>query len=275
MAELLDILPDEPEPTEKTQEAAALEAECLVAMTGIFPKRAPSELEIVGGRNYLARVRRRIAAFLDAKESGKLIWQRPPSQKQLMRDLSTPLDQAEVAEWIADLPVLTGFNYPLIVKSARDYILAKWPKYEEGGLGLHNHDLAPDEYGDVWHITRTLHDPETIFDDLDALLLLPEQMEAIAAVYPSLLAEMKKMAGLLIFPFIEVDGAVEAKKVLASAREEQLRVFMQVPAEGPIKIVQDEAKQPKQSAPSEREYDHDSQLPSERVAQVRTAKGTR
>jgi len=258
-----------PSPTEAPQ-SPQLQAEMLVAMTGIFIQRAPSELEVRGARNYPARVRRRLAAFLDGSEVVPFQWDRPPSQKSLMRDLSEPLDHDETLKMIADLDVEVGLHFPITLNNARQYILNKWPRFVDNSLGLHNYELATDEYGDVWHLCRTLDKFESVFDDMDSLLLLPEQVEAVTAVFPELMAMVRATAMLLVQPFVSIDGITETKKSLAPEREEQLRTLLGVPNDAPIQAETAETKTPaKRNEPREPQNDSDLQTPSERIARNR------
>lgn len=269
-----DILPEQPEAIEETADTAALDAECLVAMTGIFPTRPPTEIELVGARNYLARIRRRLSAFLEAKKAEPIKWSRPPSQKKLKEDIFKPFDQDDIAEWTAGLSVGAALYYPIVLQSAHDYLKAKWPKFEDTSMGLHDYDLSPDEFGDIWHLARMLNDFETVFDDLDSLVLLPEQVEAIAKCFPSLLAKTNEILGSLLLPYIEIQGGVKKQKHLLAEREEQIRVLLQIPQDAPVEIQQQkEPAKPARAPEYGRDDDGSAQTPSENVARVRTAKG--
>src|SRR5512136_3416362 len=107
--------------------------EHLAAMTGIFPNRAPTDIEMRGAQNYTARVRRRIARFLDSTEVVDLKWQRPPSQESLWEKVATPVDPAEFLTWAkeADIEPATGVLWPSVVQAARDYVKAHWPIYND------------------------------------------------------------------------------------------------------------------------------------------------
>lgn len=254
---------------------SGLPAEALVAMTGIFPSRGPSELEARGADNYLARIRRRIVRFLESRKVESLKWQRPPSQKDLWQRLSQPFDEAELDEWFdgwAGHPAVP-IEYPAIVQQARDHVKSVWPIFQDNSLGLHTYELAPDEYGDVWHICRTLNDPETLFDDLDSMVLLPVQVEAVAKVYPGLYEEIRKITMLLLEPYVGIEGGIEQKNTLPGEREEQIRTLLQVPNDGPIAAAPDEQQQNQakasQEIPDREELTDVNQTPSEHVAQRR------
>lgn len=260
-------------------------AENLTAMTGIFPSRAPSEIELRGAANYDERIRRRLVRFLEAKDPEPIKWHRPPSQESLWKRLAEPIDEAvlaEINEWAMEMniDVAVAVQWPMVVKAARDYILGRWPVFRDNSLGLSTYELAPDEYGDVWHLCRTLHDPETLFDDLDSLLLLPAQVDAFAAVYPSLLETTRQLTALLIQPYVEVQGLIKPKRWLSGDREEQLRVLLQRPGDVPIQADSEAQQQEAQQQPAPRKSDTarenakgDLRTPMENIAEQRTEIG--
>lgn len=244
--------------------------EGLCAMTGINPTRAPSDLELRGAHSYVARIKRRLVAFLEADKPAPMKWRKPPEQESLYQAISTPLDQHETTAWLVDTAVEAVVSYPMIIKSARDYVLARWPVYKDTSLGLHTYELAPDEYGDVWHLFSTLNDPETLFDDMDSLLLLPSQVEAFAAVYPELFAATKNMAALLLQPYVGIEGVIEQTKTLTYDREEQIRTLLQLPVDAPIEVDAKNDPATKQAAPSSKQTQQKStQTPSEHMAEKR------
>lgn len=256
-------------------QAGNLATESLVAMTGIFPSRGPNELEIRGsGANYLNRIRRRLVAFLEAKKVEPLKWSRPPSQKHLWSELVRQVSLDEMDDWFNDwagdpaVPV----EYMAVVSQAREFIKNAWPVYPDNSLGLHTFELAPDEYGDVWHLVRTLNDPETIFDDLDSMVLLPVQVDAIAQIYPALYREICQLTMVQLQPYAGIDGALQSK-TLPGEREEQIRTLLRVPNDGPINAQPEQApqQQPKGGGggPDREEITDVNQTPSEHVAQRR------
>lgn len=257
-------------------------AENLTAMTGIFPSRVPSDLEMRGAANYEERIRRRLARFLEAKDVEPLKWRQPPSQESLWKKLSEPLDKdllEELNEWAldAELDVAEAVKWPIQIKAARDYVLGKWPVFRDNSLGLRTFELATDELGDVWHICSTLNDPESMFDDMASLVLLPAQVEAFAAVYPGLYETTKQLASLLIQPYLHVQGLIEPTKWITGEREEQLRVLLQAPQDGPITAdsEQQQQDQQEQQAPSgggnAKDRSGDIRTPSENAAEQRAS----
>jgi hypothetical protein len=245
--------------------------EALCAMTGLTPTRAPSYLEIRGAQSYAARIKRRLASFLEADKPAPMKWKKPPSQESLYESLTTPLDAAEVSGWLAETAFEAMVGYPMVIQTARDYVLARWPIYPDTSMGLHTFELAPDEYGDVWHLFSTLNDPETIFDDLDSLLLLPSQVEAFAAVYPELFATTKDLAALLLRPYVGIEGMIEQKKTLPWDREEQIRTLLQLPLDAPIEV-SDKEQSENASGGGKPSQQKSTQTPSEHMAEKRLSK---
>lgn len=256
---------------------ASLAAETLVAITGIFPSRGPNELEAkaADARNYSNRIRRRITKFLEAKDGPELLkWSPPPSQKSLWQQLHEQVDIAEVGRWFArwEGDPAVGVEYMAVVSAARERIKQAWPQFQDTSLGLHHFELSEDEYGDVWHLCRTLNDPETIFDDMDSLVLLPVQVEAVSAIYPQLYQQIVGMTMLLLQPYAQV-GDEPAPKNLLAEREEQIRTLVQAPFDAPL-TAQEEPKaqaQPK-SQPEPKQDDSSTETPSEHIAQRRLAR---
>jgi hypothetical protein len=262
---------ENPQPIADAIKAANLMAESLVAMTGIFPTRAPSEIEIRGSANYLARIRRRVLKFLGSADVVPIKWKRPPSQESLWTSLATPVDPREFAAWglESDLDVSVSVAYPAIVQAARDYAKQLWPLYQDTALGLRTYDLATDELYDVWHIVRTLDDLDTVFDDLDSMILLPEQVTTIKTIYPTLYESIRALTVAQLAPYIEVEGAVEKRKDLPSERETQIRVLLGISEDDTFDVQKTEPENKPASAPSDtkrREDKDETRTPSERAA---------
>ena len=243
-------------------------AESLVAMSGIWLSRRPSELLIRGAASYPDRIRRRLASFLAADAPERLKWERTPAQTDLWRDLNAEIDPEELAAFLLGVPDDMAMGYPIVVQAARDYIRERWPIFDDTSLGLRNVELSPDEYGDVWQLTRTLNDPQTLFDDMDALALLPEQVDAFSAVYPGLYEATVNVAFLLLQPFVQVEGMTGKKKALSFVREEVMRTLLRLPMDAPFAPPQTE-QQPGTEAQKQRSAKSNERrttTPTERIA---------
>jgi hypothetical protein len=252
----------------------SLPSESLVAITGIFPSRHPSELMVRAAQGYMDRVRRRLVTFLAADTPEKMKWERPPAQDDLWKDITTPLDEADLTDWLTGVPHEMGLGYALVIDKARSYIRQRWPIFPDESLDIHNTELAQDEYGDVWQIVRTLDKPDTLFDDMDALILLPDQVDAFAEIYPTIYQKTVELASLLLQPFISVNGMAKAKRRLSFLREEQMRTLMRLPLDAPIAAPPEPQKKDTQKDRSESSSDVERRNTpaSERVADKMAAK---
>ena len=259
-----------------------LRAECLAAVTGIFPTSAPTsaQLHLADPAKFVKKLADRVKAFLGSDKAEKFKWAKPPEQTELYKKITDPIDTDELGEWLADVPPEVAGAYGLTIKAARDMVRTAWPVYPDPSLGLHNFDLAQDEYLDVWQLMRTLDTVESIFDDLDARVLLPEQIAAFASIYPDLCQAVKEATYELLQPYMEIAGIIEKKKDLLPLKEELVRILMQLPGDVPIEEPQ--AQQDGQPAPGksgrrppEPKEDHsigaNMQTPSEHVAQRRVS----
>lgn len=256
------------------QDAAQLAAECLAAVTGIYPTGAPSEMElhVAEPKRYLARLEKRISAFLDSDKPEKFKAEKLPEQRETYDKITDVIDPDEAAEWTAEIPDEIALPYMLTIQAARAKVQASWPVFPDPSLGLHNFDLAPDELLDVLQIMRTLDSLESIFDDLDARVLLPSQVDLIAVHFPDIYKEICKLCYKAVEPYIEIPGFVEKKKNLSALKEEQLRVLMKLPTDAPM-VAKPEAPQPPPQSSSKGGKPDGSKLttPSEHTAERRIA----
>ena len=251
-------------------------AESLACVTGIFPTSAPSQIQQRLAVKLPERLAARVRAFLDADKPEKFKWEKPIEQKELYAKITEPFDHDAAKEWLVDLPPEISLPYVLTVQAARDKVRTSWPVYPDPSLGLHNFDLAPDEYMDVCQVLRTLDSVESIFDDLDAHVLLPEQVELFATIYPDLCQAVQQATYDALQPYIEIPGIVEKKKNLSELKEEQIRVLLRLPTDAPIAAPQggsqvgnqQDGSSPKKSTS---EDDKNLQTPSEHTAARRVA----
>jgi hypothetical protein len=263
-------------PEQPGQDAAQLAAECLAAVTGIYLTGAPSamQLHIAEPSRYLAKLEKRIATFLEADKPAKFRGEKLPEQRATYEKITDILDPDKLVEWLADVPHEVALPYTLTVQAARAKVKEAWPVYPDPSLGLHNFELAPDELLDVVQVMRTLDNPESLFDDLDARVLLPAQVDLIAAIYPDLYREICKLCYDATEPYVEIPGFVEKKKDLSALKEEQLRVLMKLPTDAPM-VATPEAPQPAPQKPGRGSGDSVSknssrlQTPSEHTAERR------
>ena len=253
-------------------------AECLVAVTGIFPTSAPTAAQMHLAGKFVDKLAARVKAFLDSDKPEPFKPKKLPDQKELRAKLTTDLDPDQLGEWLAEVPPEVAAPYTLTIQAARAKVNAAWPTYPDTSLGLHDFDLAPDELMDVCLLLRTLDNIESVFDNMDARLLLPEQVQAIVEIYPDLAMAVQSAAYDALAPFMEIAGFVEKKKSLSPIKEEQIRILMQlptdVPIEAPAKPAQGQQTQGKPGRrPSEPKENHgiggNLETPTEHVAQRR------
>jgi hypothetical protein len=231
-------------PPNPSQNTPALAAQRLVAVTGIFPTRAPSEIELAGSEKLTERIGARVRRFLRASEPADMKWREPPGQKHLHDKLTDQLDPMDVGEWFATDPSM-AMIYSKTIEDARGFLLAHWPVYPDPRLGVNNYELGPDEYAALWQLCETLDHPETLFDDLDSLMLLPDQVDAVAFVYPDLYQQINEITALAL-----ADGYIDApgeprRHELSAEREDLIRTLLRLPPEAVIEI-----PVPPQSQPS-------------------------
>lgn len=216
-------LPESPAPT-ATVPTSNLDAECLVAVTGLFPESKPSREQYSLSRKFPERLASRVRAFLAAEKPEKYKAPSiPKNQTKLHDKIATLVDLNQIAEWFVDEPDL-GLAYAMVMQAARDKVVAAWPVFPDPSLGVHNFDLGVDELLDVLQELRTLDSVESLFDDMDALVLLPSQVASFAATYPELYASVKAETAKALTPYLEMPGFVERRKSLDPFREDQIRI---------------------------------------------------
>lgn len=254
-----------------------LTAECLLAVTGLFPGRAPSDVQRRLALKFPQRLGARVAAFLESDKPEKFKAPELPDQKEFHDQLLEPVDTEEVAGWFDPTSAALAVQYGLLMQATREKVKAAWPTYPDPSLGIHNFDLAPDELLDVVQLFRTLDSIESVFDDLDAQVLLPDQVTAIATTYPDLYETLKQAAFEELVPYLDVPGRTGEKKNLSPVKEEQIRVLMQLQADAPIEAQQEQpptpaAQKPGRRPPEPQEEEPSLETPSEHTAAKRLAK---
>jgi hypothetical protein len=255
-----------------------LPAECLLAVTGLFPSRGPSDTQKRLAARFPKRLAARVRVFLESDKPGKFQPLELPDQKAFHEQLLEKVDPDQFEESFLPEEAALSMQYVMLLQAARDKVVAAWPLYPDTGLGFRNYDLAKDELLDVLHVFQTLDSVESVLDDLDARVLLPDQVALLSQVFPDLyetlhLATLEELA-----PYLEIQGGVEARGELSQVHEEQLRILLQLPADAPLQSAQQPALQAKpgqrQGAhdTTEDEEEHSLETPSEHTAASRVAK---
>lgn len=254
-----------------------LAAECLLAVTGLFPDHAPSDTQKRLAQKFPRRLANRVEAFLESEKPEKYKAPALPDQKQFHAKILEKVDPAELEGGFAPDEAELAVHYALLLQQARDKVAAAWPTYPDTSLGLHNFDLAPDEILDVVQLFRTLDDVESVFDDMDANVLLPDQVTAIAQTFPDLYETLQNSIMEALAPYVRIGDDVQAEKALSPIKEEQIRVLMQLPSDAPIEAPQAAAAGPQgqmkpgRRPPANKEDETNMQTPSEHIANRRVS----
>ena len=251
--------------------SGTLPAECLVLVTGIFPTSAPSDIDYAAADRLSETLAGRIRRFLRADEPAAMQWREPPDQAKLHAKLIAQLSPVAIGEWFP-LNSELAMDYAQAIESARGHLIAKWPIYPDPSLGVRNYDLAPDDYAALWQLCETLDDIETLFDDLDAMMLMPEQVDAVAFCYPALYAMIRKLVTLEL-----ADGYIDTpekprKRELSVERENAIRTLLQLQPQAVLEIPappQNQATPKKDTAVQNDEKRKDLRTPSEHVSAQR------
>lgn len=246
----------------------SLEAEALLATTGILSPELVTRDDVRAAEGLPGRWADRISHFLDAEEPRPFRPPEPPKDQQaLRRKLQRRLRESEVAAELA----LFGTSslvaeYRLLREVARKYALDAWPTASVITLaGPQAAPLALEDWSEVWSITATLDDPDRVLDELDAWSLPPSLVAALAACYPELLAMMQEFAR---------EGRVTrlARSMLRGEEwtmrwetEATLRVLLQMPPDAPLSLPAGEPEEQGQETPASPRLRYQlSRTPSER-----------
>jgi len=250
-----------------------LRAECLLAVTGLWPAGPATETQRKLAERLPERLAARIRKFLSADKPAPLALANPPKKQEALRkQVMSPIDSAEAESWMADEedPELAA-QWLLLMQQARAKVKAAWPVYPDPSLGVHNFELAADELLDVLLVLVTLDDIETVFSDLDSHVLLPSQVSLFAEVYPDLYESLKASVFEELAPYIEIQGEMASKKTLSPIKEELLRVFMQLPTDAPFAAPAEQPQAGPKPTPSRPAGGENLQTPAEHIAARRVS----
>jgi hypothetical protein len=253
-----------------------LPAECLLAVTGLWPNHPPSDTQKRLAQRFPQRLTNRVKTFLESDKAEKFKAPSLPDQKQFHAKLLEKLDPEELEGAFSPDEAELAVHYSLLLQRTRDKVVAAWPTYPDPSLGIHNFDLAPDELLDVLQLFNTLDSVESIFDDLDARVLLPDQVTAFAAAYPDLYETLQNAIREELTPSIPVGDEVQ-KQTLSAIKEEQIRILLQLPADAPVEAPLAAAAGPQgqlkpgRRPPANKEDETNLQTPSEHIADRRVS----
>lgn len=236
-----------------------LPEECLALATGLLPSKPPSDSDIARASKLLNKVEAHIRAFLRAEGPDKWeCWQRPPDQTELHQDLIKPLDPEMVQDEHPLHAELLG-KWFLVLSNARQFVVKNWPVFDEQALVPASFELAPDEYGDVWELVRSLDGIENLFGDWRSHMLNAEQVEAARACFPDFMATVDEML------LHELADHVAKKRKITWQQEDQIRVMRGLPGEEPITVQAPQVRRQKQPEPQKERVINQMRTPAERV----------
>lgn len=173
--------------------SSRLAAEALCAVTGLWPRESPTIETLLAAEGIVERWRGRLAKWMKGKQA-PMTWEPAPDQVELQGRIVDPLNAAEVEAWLGALgDPEVGLDYAAVLLSARELLNDKWPKLDIGTVVPDVLPLAHDDLAEVWSLVRVLDGPDSLFDDLDAWVLTPSQVEAWNAVYPELSAMVRDL----------------------------------------------------------------------------------
>lgn len=217
-----------------------IEAEALVATTGLWPSKAPSQRTIVAASGILRSWAGKLSSFLDGRHA-RFNWPPPPEPSKLQDDILSIPDQEEIAGWFENMldPQL-AIEYVTVITRGREYLAAQWPHVQMEGIVAEVLPPSKDQLDRMWALTRTLDDPDSIFEDMQAYALTSSQAEAFRKVYPELAGMADRIAEDQIIRKISKNERIQWTV------ESQIRTFKLMPQLVPIAVTQPKnSEQPK------------------------------
>ena len=237
-----------------------LAAEALAAVTGLWPRRAPSRTDLVAAEGMPRRWAQKLRKWLASDGPERLPWEAPPSSEELLERILRPLDATEIEAWLATVGEPgVALAYVGVLQTGRSYLDSIWPKIPEAGLVAGTYPLSRDDLDEVWSVCRVLDDFDSLLAEFSAQTLTVDQVRAVRSVFPDLCALLDD---LLDEALIE---HVSKKKPLPWQIEDVIRVWRGIKPEEPIAVPAPDKPQPPK--PETKSIDFASlRTPSEKVA---------
>lgn len=228
-----------------------LAAEALIAATGIWPTKAPDLNDLYAAEAIPDRWRTRARMWMLGKKY-PVSWQDPPEKQSTLWDkLTRPLDEDEVAGWLDALgDPSVGTLYAEGIRRCREYVVGQWPKITIGAIVPETLPLSPDDYAQVWNLTRQANNPDVYVENLDSWSVLSPDTELMRECFP----ELTTMLGALwTFELVE---HVAKKRSLMWQQEDVIRIMRGLGPEQQIQIPGlPEEKPPEQQKPGDFKID--------------------
>lgn len=169
----------------------SLRSDCLLAVTGCFPKE-------ITPRDHLASQAipdawsKRLTRWIKNGEQTPFKYTPPKDLDKLFSQLAVPPNEIDVAGWIEGLGIEDAelqADYFMGLMRARSHVVAIWPKFSvETSAGPQILPLSYDDQHEVWAVIQVLDDPDRLLDEVEARTLTPSQALAFRTCYPDLYA---------------------------------------------------------------------------------------
>ena len=222
-----------------------LRADCLLAVTGLFPD------EISDRERQVAAVLpdawgRRLKTWLGAKQA-EFPYVEPKDMEKIFPKVAADLAPGEVEALLG--PVLAedpelGAAYHRNLQRARQYLVGVWPRVVIDSMaGPKVMPLSVDDRAEIFSVFQVLDDPDRILDELAAGTLTEAQAAAFRACFPALWQEAnarldQAMAEKMSRRATDEDGVATSDSGLGWepgwAKETLIRTFRGLPPEVPF-----------------------------------------
>lgn len=214
-----------------TQTSAALAAQALVAVTGIFPSRPPSVGDMRAAVGMPARWRGRISRWLGSDKPEKWEYDPPPDMERLLKKLSEPIDNDDIEAWMMAIgEAEIGSEYVATIKRAKELLISLWPRMEDTGLKAQNYPLSKDEAERIWSIVLVIDDADALFDDFASNALTAEQVAAWRQIFTGLALEVDDILADAVI------AQVVRKKELSWRHEDGVRLLRGLPMTASVRV---------------------------------------
>lgn len=166
----------------------SLASDALLATTGLLPK-AVTPKEISASAAVLDTWTRRMRQFVRKDEQAAFEYRPPVDLEKLFSKLVAPLDEIDVAPWLASFgdDLVAGAEYVESLRRARKYLVDAWPAvHYETQAGQKILPLSPDDEHEVWSLFQVLDDPDRLIAEMEQQTLTVTQAAAFRDCYPDL-----------------------------------------------------------------------------------------
>lgn len=220
-----------------------LAAECLVAVTGLYPSKPVSDGEAREAMRLPKDTADAVAAFMDGKGPRRSGTAHIDYLKAWKRLNSKVLD-VTIASEIEDQRVADAYLAKL--REARAYLKDQWRPVQV--LGLLGNELmqAPlsemQRCSDLWAI---VNDPRTLHSRMSVGCIMAEEIAALRAVFPEFVAMVDTMLDAQMFQRRKARKSYE----VPYRQEVAIRMFRGMPTGAPMEVINPDAQAPQAQPP--------------------------